>query len=191
MTTTAVDGGDSRLVERAAAGSSAAERALYERFAPSLRAYCACAADGDRSRADDLVQETLIRAFKGLSHLRDRERLRSWLFAIAANVCRDAGAATARARRLEQALALEVEPHEDDDKLVREHRIRKVAELLDEVEDPKVRAIVQLRYREPEHTTRQIAEKLGIPHGTVTVTLVRFRARIKGELVRMLMEDTP
>lgn len=182
---------DEALVARALAGSAAAERALYLRYAPPLRAYCMCAARGDRSWADDLVQEVFLRAFRSLPRLQARHRLRPWLFAIAANVCRDAGAATAKARRLEQALALEVDPERHDDTLVRAQRIRVVGELLDGIEDPKLRSIVQLRYREPEHSTREIAKKLGIPHGTVTVTLMRFRARIKGDLVRLLLEISP
>lgn len=187
--TAASESADADLVASAASGSEAGQRALYERYAPAVRAYCRSASATDPSRADDLVQETFIRAFAKLPSLRHPERLKSWLIAIAANVTRSTGEKTARARRLEQAFALEVEPLPDDDELLREHRIAKVAELLDEIEDAKVRGIVQLRYREPEHTTREIAEKLGIPHGTVTVTLMRFRARIKADLVRMLLED--
>ena len=190
MTSTQTEPTDDVLVEEAIAGSSAAERRLYRRYAPVVRAYCRCAAFGDDSRADDLVQETFVRAFRALGGLRDFARLRPWLYSIAANVCRDAGAQTAKARRIEQALAFEYEPSPDDEPIAREQRIRKVAELLDEIDDPKVRSIVHLRYREPEHTTREISEKLGVPHGTVTVTLMRFRARIKADLVRLLLEES-
>lgn len=34
---------------------------------------------GDRSAAEDIVQDALIRAYKGLDKLRDRERVRFWL----------------------------------------------------------------------------------------------------------------
>ncbi len=189
MTSTPPEPTDSTLVERAVAGSPTAERMLYRRYAPVVRAYCRCATSGDDSRADDLVQETFVRAFRALSGLRDGARLRPWLYSIATNVCRDAGAQTAKARRLEQALALEWAPSPEDEPSAREQRIRKVAELLDEIEDPKLRSIVRLRYREPEHTTREIAQKLNLPHGTVTVTLMRFRARIKADLVRILLEE--
>jgi RNA polymerase sigma-70 factor (ECF subfamily) len=39
-----------------------------------------------RSEADDLVQETLVRAWRGLAQLREREKLIPWLFAIARRV---------------------------------------------------------------------------------------------------------
>jgi RNA polymerase sigma-70 factor (ECF subfamily) len=39
-----------------------------------------------RSEADDLVQETLVRSWRGLAQLREREKLIPWLFAIARRV---------------------------------------------------------------------------------------------------------
>ena len=53
---------------------------------------------------------------------------------------------------------------------------------------PLVHQIAMLKYREPEHTTRQIAEQLGIPHGTVTVKLMRFRAAVRRELACELLD---
>jgi DNA-directed RNA polymerase specialized sigma24 family protein len=46
-----------------------------------------------------------------------------------------------------------------------------------------------LKCGEPEHTTREIAARLGVPHGTVTSRLVRFRAAIKRELLRAMLEE--
>ena len=46
------------------------------------------------SDAEDLLQETLVRAMRGYGDLRDADRAKSWLFAIATNCWRD----TARAR---------------------------------------------------------------------------------------------
>jgi RNA polymerase sigma-70 factor (ECF subfamily) len=49
---------------------------------------------GGVSDAEDLLQETLLRAMRGYAELRDPERAKAWLFAIATNTWRD----TARAR---------------------------------------------------------------------------------------------
>lgn len=49
----------------------------------------ACAWSHDRALADDLVQDTLLRALEHADDLRDPERLRSWLFGIMANRWRD------------------------------------------------------------------------------------------------------
>jgi RNA polymerase sigma-70 factor (ECF subfamily) len=43
----------------------------------------------DRTDAEDLLQETLLRAMGAYSKLREPERAKGWLFAIATNVWRD------------------------------------------------------------------------------------------------------
>jgi RNA polymerase sigma-70 factor (ECF subfamily) len=45
---------------------------------------------GDRAHAEELAQETFVRAYCGLGSMRDRRRLSSWLFGIARNVVREA-----------------------------------------------------------------------------------------------------
>ena len=49
-----------------------------------------CAALGDRESADDLTQETYLRAFAALHRFEGRSSLRTWLLAIARRVCADA-----------------------------------------------------------------------------------------------------
>src|SRR4051794_22835928 len=71
-------------------------RALYEQHAAPLLAYAVRLAGGDRGRAEDIVQETLLRAWRHPQAL-DPQRgpVRSWLFTVARNVAVDAH----RARR--------------------------------------------------------------------------------------------
>src|SRR6059058_851795 len=71
-------------------------RALYEQHAAPLLAYGLRLTGGDRGRAEDIVQETLLRAWRHPQAL-DPERgpVRSWLFTVARNVAVDAH----RARR--------------------------------------------------------------------------------------------
>ena len=177
------------LVEAARGGDRGAHRALFDRFQRPLMGYCMLSTNGDRELAMDLTQETFSKAFLNLDRLDDAERFKGWLFTIAANVCRTQGAKTIRQQQLHQhlALAMDVEPV-GEDKRARELRIAAVQDVLESIEDEKLKSIVTLKYTEPEHTTRQIAEKLGIPHGTVTVTLSRFRARMKGRFVAALLE---
>jgi RNA polymerase sigma-70 factor, ECF subfamily len=49
-----------------------------------------CAALGDRASADDLTQETYLRAFGALHRFEGRSSVRTWLLAIARRVCADA-----------------------------------------------------------------------------------------------------
>jgi RNA polymerase sigma-70 factor (ECF subfamily) len=57
------------------------ERMNLRRFAVRLT--------GDGSLADDIVQETLLRAHRAQSSFRGQAKLRTWLAAIAVNVCND------------------------------------------------------------------------------------------------------
>jgi len=49
-----------------------------------------CAALGDRQSADDLTQETYLRAFGSLHRFEGRSSVRTWLLSIARRVCADA-----------------------------------------------------------------------------------------------------
>lgn len=51
---------------------------------------------GNVPDAEDLLQETLLRAMRGWPELRDRERAKAWLFAIATNAWRDISRARGR-----------------------------------------------------------------------------------------------
>ena len=58
-----------------------------------------CSALGDRDSADDLTQETYLRAFAALHRFEGRSSVRTWLLGIARRVCADA-VRSRRRRRL-------------------------------------------------------------------------------------------
>ncbi len=68
-------------------GSSAPEREL-EGYRPQLTGYCYRML-GTPFEAEDAVQETMIRAWRGYERFEGRAALRSWLYRIATNVCLD------------------------------------------------------------------------------------------------------
>ena len=58
----------------------------------------------DPGSADDLAQETYLRAFRGLAEFAGRSSARTWLLAIARHVCADHIRTLARRRRLDGRL---------------------------------------------------------------------------------------
>jgi RNA polymerase sigma-70 factor (ECF subfamily) len=77
-----------RLALSARDGDEAALARFVERTQPDV--YRFCASLGDRSTADDLTQETYLRALGALPRFRGDSSARTWLLAIARNVAADA-----------------------------------------------------------------------------------------------------
>src|SRR5215203_2253474 len=91
--------GDGGLLERAQQGDEEAYSLLFEQYAPPIFNFTYRMA-GQRDVAEDLTQETFVRAYKKVRTLRlnDDTQLSTWLFSIAKNVVRE----SFRSRRIEQ-----------------------------------------------------------------------------------------
>lgn len=77
-----------RYAAAAAGGDALAAAALVR--ATQSDVWRLCAALVDRGSADDLTQETYLRAFGALHRFEGRSTLRTWLLSIARRVCADA-----------------------------------------------------------------------------------------------------
>jgi RNA polymerase sigma-70 factor (ECF subfamily) len=144
---------------------------------PRLRRY-ARAMVGDRAAADDLVQDTLERAWARLPQWREGSDLRAWLFSIMHNL---------RVDQLRRP-GLTTGPMEDEyfDAPIRETQtdrleIRDLESALRRLpyEQREVLLLVGLE----EMSYQEVAQTLGIPPGTVMSRLSRARERL-----RMIME---
>jgi RNA polymerase sigma factor (sigma-70 family) len=78
---------DIEMVASIVGGEPAGLAAAYDRYAPSLHAYCRSLL-GEPAAADEAVQDTFIIAADELTGLGDPRRLRPWLYAVARNECR-------------------------------------------------------------------------------------------------------
>jgi RNA polymerase sigma-70 factor (ECF subfamily) len=76
-------------VSRTQLGDEELVRALYEEHAAPLQAFVQRLMNGDRSLAEDIVQETLLRAWRHADEL-SAERVRPWLFTTARHLVIDA-----------------------------------------------------------------------------------------------------
>jgi len=88
-----------------------------------------------RERADDLFQETFLRALRAYDRLEHGEHLRAWVLTIAGNAAID------EARRERPTAELAVEPAGEDERPA----VEELAPLTDDL-PPKERAAVVLRY---------------------------------------------
>ena len=77
------------LIARARRGDEEAFRLIFERYTRPVMRFIFCMIN-DRSSAEELAQETFVRAYKNLGALRDEAKLSTWLFGIARNVTREA-----------------------------------------------------------------------------------------------------
>ena len=79
---------DARLIAECRAGGVEAFGQLYERHERAIYRH-ALALLGHREDADDVKQETFLRAYRTIGTLRNDYNIRTWLFKICGNLCFD------------------------------------------------------------------------------------------------------
>ncbi|MBZ0095293.1 MAG: RNA polymerase sigma factor [Sulfuricella sp.] len=148
---------------------------LIEEHIPRLRRYARALA-GDRARADDLVQDTLERAW-GKFHLwRRGSDLRAWLFSIMHNVYVNGvrkGSAVPMLLPLEDdALDVPVRAAQEDGLQVRDVHAALACLPQEQREVLLLVGLEEMRYEE-------VAKVLDVPLGTVMSRLSRGRERLR------------
>jgi len=76
------------LIARARRDDPEAFRLLFERYSRPVISFVYDMV-GDRALAEDLTQETFVRAYRHLGALREESKFSTWLFSIAKNVARE------------------------------------------------------------------------------------------------------
>lgn len=143
---------------------------------PRLRRY-ARALVGDRATADDLVQDTLERAWAKLHLYRRGTDLRAWLFTVMHNVHVNRVRASRVTDTLEDEMPeLAQRPAQGDALLVRDLD-RAIAQL------PAEQRAVLLLVTLEEMSYDAVARTLGIPIGTVMSRLSRAREKLRAMML--------
>ena len=153
---------------------------LYDEFGPRLRRYAASLAR-DAYQADDLLQETFIRATVHRALLRqlNRYQRQAWLYRVLKNLFIDEQRSRQRQEDLVEQLTqqAEIAPFTPDDLVF--------TDLLEMASDSD-RELLEQRYV-LGMTSREIAEELDIPPATVRsrlrLVIKRLRAHYRKEQI--------
>ncbi|MEV0532093.1 sigma-70 family RNA polymerase sigma factor [Kitasatospora sp. NPDC050463] len=139
-------------------------RALYHEHAGPLFGFVLHLVAGDRQRAEDVVQETLVRAWRNIDRLDPAVgSLRPWLVTVARRIVIDGHRSSqARPREVDPS-PLELLPAEDE--LDRALRLMTISEALGDLSEAHRQVIVETYFK--GRTVNEAATELGIPAGTV------------------------
>jgi RNA polymerase sigma factor (sigma-70 family) len=166
------------------AGDRGAFAAIYDRYADRLHDFC-WSLLRDRDEAADATQDAFLVAAERLGQLRDPERLRPWLYAVA----RSQALRRARAR---QRVAPEEEMIDRPDTAAGPERATEQADLRELVWNAAAglserdRALLDLHLRQGLEGA-ELGEAMGIPAGHAYVLLSRLRDQVERSLGALLV----
>ena len=140
-------------------------RALFDQHAPALLSYALRLVDGDRGRAEDVVQETLLRAWRHPEAMAaDRGSPRPWLFAVARRIAVDAHRRRrARPQEVGDDILAQIPTQDDDVDRALDGWL--VGDALAALSPAHREVLVQTYFA--GRSVAEAAEVLGVPPGTV------------------------
>jgi RNA polymerase sigma-70 factor (ECF subfamily) len=143
----------------------------------------------NQARAEEILQETFIAAFRGIARFRGEVSIATWLAGIATNRAYNAIRDDSRAKRT--ALPHEAEPVTRFEPQVEGRDLaRKVMLLLDQMDPAKKLALL---LQAQGYTVAEIAEISDEPRGTILARLSRSRAELSLRMAEagLVAEATP
>jgi RNA polymerase sigma-70 factor (ECF subfamily) len=158
-------------------------RVAYEQHGPSVLAFLRSRV-GNRDDAEELLQETFVRAIRAGEKLREKDKVRGYLFTTAHNLVRN------RARRLQAApVIVDSEQEIEDSELTDTRaRLRSLCERLDAVLDTmssEYRRAFELGVLE-KLPYRKVSECTGWTMSQVKINIYRARRQVMMELAEYL-----
>ena len=178
---------DREIVAAVVAGDPAGLAAAYDSYAAALHAYCRSLL-AEPADAADAVQDTFVVAAAKLGDLRDPDRLRPWLYAVARNECYRRLRGRARLASLEEAGEVtdpaQTEPRGADQAALKELVMSAVAAL-----NPGEREVIELSLRH-DLSGADLASALGVPVNQAHALASRARAQLERSLGALLVART-
>jgi RNA polymerase sigma factor (sigma-70 family) len=181
---------DREIVAAIVAGNPDGLAAAYDRYAAALHAYCRSLLS-EPADAADAVQDAFVIAGAKLSDLRDPDRLRPWLYAVARNECHRRLRSRARFTVLDEAGLAEAGHVTDsadsrgpDAEVLRELVSSAVAGL-----NPGDREVIELNLRH-DLGGADLAGALGVPVNQAHALASRARAQLERSLGALLVART-
>jgi len=177
--------GDGQIISQCLNGNSALFGVLVDKYKEGIYAF-AYSKLGNFHDAQDVTQETFIKAYQKLNTLRQHESFSVWLCAIANNHCKDL--IRSRSARPDREYVEDQSPEIIDHLSIDSHRTESVTESLrDALESlPEVyRQVLMLHYFSGLNRS-DIAILLGISLRTVGERLKIARERLREEMIEMM-----
>jgi RNA polymerase sigma factor (sigma-70 family) len=178
---------DREIVAAIVAGEPGGLAAAYGRYAPALHAYCRSMLD--EQDAADAVQDTFIIAADKLAGLRDPDRLRPWLYAVARNECRHRLRLRASAAHLDEAgvaRASAVTEETDPGTGAQRAELRVLVGAALAGMNPSDREIIELNLRH-DLEGADLADALGVPRNQAHALASRARSHFETSLGALLV----
>jgi RNA polymerase sigma-70 factor (ECF subfamily) len=169
---------DARLISAVVKGDRGALAALYDRHSPILLAL-GVRVLSDRALAEDVLHDVFLEAWHHAAEFDGgRGSVRAWLITRMRSRCLDRRGKVVRGARLAEAAARESSsPAPDSIAGADRERVRRgVAGL-----SPELTAVIDLAYFDGLSAS-EIAERLGLPVGTVKSRLARAIATLRAQL---------
>jgi RNA polymerase sigma-70 factor (ECF subfamily) len=173
---------EAQLVRGAQSGDARSFELLFDRYYAMIHAfaYRVCLVE---TEAEDIAQETYIRAARGISNYRGAASFKNWLYRIAHNALVDWGRQSTRLRDKQDQFAAELETQAH----ARTPNYAEVHTALKQL-SPDLREAVALVYFE-EMNHREAADAMGCAETTVSWRIFRAKSALK-KLLGSKQEDS-
>lgn len=176
---------DQQLIEHILQGDATCYETLFDRYRHQLYA-ATLSKCGDEQDTRDIVQETFVKAYFNLSRYKPEYTFGQWIYTIARNLFIDftrrrrSAGTTVSIDRPGSGWGVDINPPCDtpnpEERIISRQSSRQLDALMAEL-PLHYQTMIELRFL-GEYTYEEIAEKLGMPIGTVKTQIHRARERL-------------